>query len=242
MRFKGKDREGHSRVTCAAAYAYGSCSHSKSYGVEELRSAAFNHLQTMLQDEDVLSSSCAEAAKHFEQMTKGNSAKRGEITRKLTNVNVKIERAARAIVEGTSSPTLEKMLTEMEIERAGLEQQLERIKDNNLSLHPNFVSKVLDATRDLHRLLGEGKETPELRARFRSFVDHIDVIPTGKRMPVTIRTYGRLEAMLGSDPFPPHRSNEQILEIEGLSGGSNGNTLLAEGTPHRTNEKAVALR
>jgi site-specific DNA recombinase len=242
MRFKGKDREGHSRVICAAAYDHGSCSHSKSYGVEELKEAVFDHLREMLQDEEVLRVACEESAKHFEQLTKGNSTKRGDITRKLTNVNVKIERAARAIVEGTSSPTLEKMLTEMEIERAGLEQQLERVKDNNLSLHPNLVPKVLEATRDLHRLLSDREETPKLRAGFRGFVDHIDVIPTGKRMPVAIRTYGRMEAMLGADIFPPRRSNEEILETEGLSRSSNGNTLLAEGTPHRTNEKAVALR
>lgn len=235
MRFKSKDREGNSRVLCAASYTYGSCTHAKSYGVEVLKQSVFEQLADLLQDEKALLAACEQSAKQYEQMAKHNSAQRGELSRRLTEINVKIERAARAIVEGTSSPTLERLLTEMEVERAGLEEQVERTKNTNVNLFPNLAAKVVEATRDLHRLLLDGADVPSLRAGFRGFVDHIDVLPTGKRMPPAIKTYGRLDVLLGGDIFPPRRSNEKILEVEGLASCSSGNSGLADltQTPQR---------
>lgn len=226
MKFKGKNRKGHSRVVCASAYNYSSCSHAKDYDVEVLKEMAVINLKQMLSDENNVRQAAQEASRHFEVIAKRNNGERTEITRKLTNIKVKIERCARTIVEIGDSPTMSKMLQELEAEHAGLLARLECVSGTNLSLHPNLIPKYLEAVHRLATLLSEGKDTAELRSAFRNMVHRIEVKPTGKRMPYQIEAFGRQSVMLGMDFFPAGRSKEEILETEGLSRGSNGNTLL----------------
>lgn len=216
MKMKGKNRQGHSRVVCATAYNYGSCEHSKDYDVEVLKEVAFANLKETLTNENTIREATQEASKHFEVTAKKNNVERAEIVRKLTNIKVQIERAARTIVEVGDSPTMSKILQEKEAERAGLEARLECVSGTNLSLHPNLIPKYLQAVHRLAKLLNDGKDTAELRSQFRNMIDRIEVKPTGKRMPYVIEAFGRLDAMF-MNHAPASRSNEKILEEEGLA-------------------------
>lgn len=219
MKIKGKNRKGHSRVTCASAYNYGTCAHSKDYDIEILKEIAFVNLKQTLSNEGMVRDAVQEASRHFETIAKRNNGERAEVIKKLTNVKVQIERAARTIVDVGDSPTMSKILQEKEAERAGLEARLECVSGTNLSLHPNMVPKYLEAVNRLATLLNEGRDTAELRNAFRHMIDRIEVKPTGKRMPYVIEAFGRQSVMLGMDFFPASRSNEEILEKEGLRPG-----------------------
>lgn len=226
MKLRGKNRQGHSRVVCASAYNYGTCTHSKDYDIEVIKEIAFKNLKQMLSDEDKIKLGVQEASRHFEAIAKANVGERAEIVREMNDSRVKIERIARTIIDIGDSPTMSKALQDHEAKHAGLKARLECVSGTNLSLHPNMIPKYLDAVHRLATLLNEGKETAELRSSFRNMINRIEVKPTRKRMPYEIEAFGDQLAMLGMDHFPPNRSKEELLETEGLSCGSNGNTLL----------------
>jgi len=240
MKFKGKNRKGHARVVCSAAYNYGSCKHSKDYDVEVLKELAVVNLKAMLSDQNNMKQAAQEAARHFQVIAKRNNGERAELTRKRNEIAVKIERCARTIVQVGDSPTMSKMLQELEAEHAGLQARLECVSGTNLALHPNMIPKYLEAVHRLATLLNEGEETAELRTSFRNMIDRIEVKPTGKRMPYVIEAFGRQSVMLGMDFFPTSRSKEELLETEGLSRGSNGNTLLS-GLPIEPHGNVISL-
>jgi site-specific DNA recombinase len=216
MKIKGKDREGHSRIVCSSAYNYRACTNSKTYDIEAVKNTAITNLQKLLADECNVEIAVKEAAKHFETIAKRNSGERGEVTRKLTNVKVQIERIARTIIDVGDSPTMSKMLQEKEVERAGLEERLKHVSSTNLSLHPNLIPKYLEALRRFQKLLDGGQDTAELRSAFRTMISAVVVHPTGKRLGCDVEVLG-WESAWGTDLFPPCRSNAEILENEGFS-------------------------
>jgi site-specific DNA recombinase len=215
MKIKGKDRAGHSRIVCSNAYNYRACANSKTYDIEAVKNTAVTNLQKLLSDECNVELAVKEAAKHFETIAKRNGGERAEITRKLTDVKVQIERIARTIIDVGDSPTMSKKLQEKEAERAGLEERLKHVSGTNLSLHPNMIPKYLQALRRFQKLLGEGQDTPDLRSTFRNTISAVIVHPTSKRMDCDVEVLG-WENAWGMDLFPPRRSNEQILENEGF--------------------------
>jgi hypothetical protein len=216
MKIKGKDREGHSRIVCSNAYNYRACTNSKTYDIEDVQNTAVTNLRKLLAEECNVEIAVKEAAKHFETIAKRNSSDRAEVTRKLTNVKVQIERIARTIIDVGDSPTMSKMLQEKEVERAGLEERLKHVSGTNLSLHPNLIPKYLEALRRFQKLLSDGKDTAELRGAFRTMISAVIVHPTGKRLACDVEVLG-WENAWGTDLFPPCRSNVEILEKEGFS-------------------------
>jgi site-specific DNA recombinase len=216
MKIKGKDRDGHSRIVCSNAYNYRACTNSKTYDIETVKNTAVTNLKKLLANECNVEIAVKEAAKHFETIAKRDTGKRAEITRKLTDVKVQIERIARTIIDVGDSPTMSKKLQEKEVEKAGLEELLKHASATNLSLHPNMIPKYLEALRRFQTLLSDGKDTAEMRSAFRTMICAVVVHPTGKRLDYDVQALG-WENAWGMDLFPPLRSNEQILENEGCS-------------------------
>lgn len=225
MRVVQIDRKGHSRIACAKARTFRQCEHSKSYDIEELTKLTLEKLKVLLTDRDTMLVGLEEARRHFAVVAKSSSAKAGEIGRELTNVKVKIDRIVKSILDGTSSPTLERALSELEVKRADLEQQQRRATTTNVTTLPNLAEQWLKTTNNLYELLCQGEDTPDLRSGLRSFLGWIDVKATGKRMPYEIEAFRKLDAMFHANLFPERRTNEEIIETERLF--NNGSVALA---------------
>jgi site-specific DNA recombinase len=191
-------------AACAAARAYGTCDHRKSYDLETLEVGVLNGIREHLTDPELIK----EAARGFhakwaeqERKSRGQGA---TVRKRLNRVQVQIDRLVAAIRDSDTPVTeLTTQLKPLDAERVGLQERLRLIEAESIvTLHPN----VLDAYRinvdRLHQALTSEGLTPENRAAFRDLVDSIVVHPTGFGEPYEFTPYGRLGALMGVDLFP----------------------------------------
>lgn len=218
MKMKGKNRIGNTRTVCANAYNNGTCTQTGSYDVEVLRIEVAKKLRSLLSNPALLKVGVEEAQRHFEAITKDSKDERADIERQITACKVKIERAARTIVDVGDSPMMSKILHEEEVKLAALEARRETVSVSNLSLlRPDLTPQYLEAVEHIADLLDAGDNTMEVRAKVRNFLHRIILKPTPKRMTPQFEVQSRLMAGLTMNTPRLVRSKAEILEVEGLS-------------------------
>jgi hypothetical protein len=218
MKMKGKNRVGNTRAVCANAYNHGTCTQSGSYDVETLRIEVAKKLRSLLSNPAVLQAGVEEAQRHFQAITKDNKNERADLERQITDCKVKIERAARTIVNLGDSPAMSRILHEEEVRLAGLEARKDSVSVSNLSLlHPDMTPRYLEAIEHIADLLDAGDNTMKVRATVRNFLHRIILKPTRKRMTPQFEIQSRLMAGLTMNTPRLVRSKAQLLETEGLS-------------------------
>jgi hypothetical protein len=76
---------------------------------------AFSNLKKILADKQRVEEGVKEAHRHFNEIAKRNNVERPKLMRELTDTKVGIERAARTIITVGDSPTMSKILQELEV-------------------------------------------------------------------------------------------------------------------------------
>jgi hypothetical protein len=106
-----------------------------------------------------------------------------------------------------------------EIERRGLEERIRLLgaESNVTTLHPNVIKAFGKNIETLYEKLKRNPDDPECRMAFGNIIDSIIVHRTENAKPYDISLFARLSAVMGEfDLFPTPRSNEEIVEAEGL--------------------------
>jgi site-specific DNA recombinase len=216
----GAGRNGQPRVCCSSANANGTCEHRKSYDLGRLQRGVIEGFRDNLIDPKVTAELARTFHTRYAENAKNDGAERATVEKQRNRLVLQIGRIVDAISDSDEAlPALVAKLREKEAERVGLEERLRQLggANNVIALHPNVIEDYCKTVKEMHEALMINAESPVHRAAFRNLIDSIVVRPTAARMPYEFDVYGRLSAMLGVDLFPTQRSNQEILESEGVS-------------------------
>ena len=228
-----------SRVTCAAAHQFDTCTHGKSYYLSELQATVLAGIKTQLTNPEALTEyTRAYHARWAERQREANS-ERDNVQKVLNRITVQIDRYIAAIGESDEPvKAIMDRLKVLESERAGLVEKLRLVEadGNVVSLHPTIIDQFAANVDAMHSAL-TGELNPEatapFAAAFRNVFDRIVVHPTKKRAPYEVTPYARLSAIMGVELFPKGRSAEEMLAEQGLAYCDNGNEELSQILPYR---------
>jgi len=216
------------RVGCSASYNSRSCKHSKSYDLGKLTRLAVDSMCSHLLDPEFLKEKAREKTLEFARLEKENNGARQAAVRQFDRLNIQIAKLVRMLDEEDDVPReLLASLKAKEIERRGLEERIRLLgaETNVTTLHPNVIKAFGKNIETLHEKLKRNADDPECRMAFGNIIDSIIVHPTGNAKPYDISLFARLSAVMGDfNLFPTARSNEEIVEAEGIPRISTGRT------------------
>lgn len=216
----GAGRNGSPRVCCSSGNANGTCSHRKSYDLGRLQKGVIEGFRENLTDPKVTAELARTFHARYAENMKNDGAERAAAVKQRNRLVLQIGRIVDAIADSDQAlPALVTKLREKEAERAGLEERLRRLggETNVVALHPNVIENYCKTVKEMHEALLANAESPVHRMAFRNLIDSVVVFPTAARIDYEFDVYGRLSAMLGVDLFPTQRSNQEILESEGVT-------------------------
>ena len=194
MRLAGKPRGYGPRVGCAAASSHGTCQHSRTYDLDNLKQCVIDSLGKYVADPEFLAKMAHDYRVEFAKRDKQNCIDSDGIAKKLNPVQFKIDRTVVAIRDSdTPVSELLAQLKPLKRELADLTEQLRLSRADQMvaSLHPPAIeSHRLNVAR-LHEALARNSDTPESRAAFRNLIDSVVVHQTRKRMPYEVTLYCR---------------------------------------------------
>ena len=219
-----KMSRGKRYVVCSSAYQRGTCSHKRTYQMNVIQEYALAGLRRDLADPDGFADLVRTHAAEWEEQRKRDRSELMAAAKELNKVKVQIDRATQTILDIGNSLAMSVRLQELETKRAGLEERTNLLAaDNVVSMHPTFLEQYLDKVKHLNKALSDDPNAPKNHLAFRNLVERIVVQPAAEGRDYEVATYGRLSAMMGSDLFPPTRTNKEILGEEGLARGYSGN-------------------
>jgi hypothetical protein len=217
------------RVGCSASYNSRSCKHSKSYDLGKLTKLAVDSMCSHLVDPEFLKEKAREKTLEFARLEKENNGARQAAVRQFDRLNIQIAKLVRMLDDEDDMPReLLASLKAKEIERRGLEERIRLLgaESNVTTLHPNVIEAFGKNIETLYEKLKRNPDDPECRMAFGNIIDSIIVHPTGNAKPYDISLFARLSAVMGEfNLFPTPRSNEEIVEAEGIPRISTGRTV-----------------
>jgi site-specific DNA recombinase len=224
MRIAQTSRNGNARVACAAAHQHGTCAHTKSYDIEELKNGIRDGMIEHLHSTDAIEAAL-EAYRDEKKQGERNDTERKAVERKLNALEVEIARAVDMTLKLNNPPAhLLQKIDVMEVERASLDERLHQLggpiangKVVPFPITPKFIDVYKKSVMEVHAAITNRPDAPETRAAFRDLIDSIVVHPTGKRMPYEFTPYCRIAALQGANLFPARRSTEEVIAAQGLS-------------------------
>jgi site-specific DNA recombinase len=218
MRIANTSRSGSARVACAAAHQHGTCSHRRSYDLDELKNGILDGMVSHLLCDEALDAAL-DAYRSEKKAGARNDSERAAVERKLNALNLQIERLADAIAN-SDRPVKELYIKidEKEAERAGLQERLHQLgsPDNVVLFAPKFKDVYRASVLRVHGVLTDNPDAPENRSAFRNLIDAVVVHPTAKRMPYEFTPYARIAALQGLNLFPVRRTRKEVLAAQGL--------------------------
>ncbi len=198
----GRDRLGY-----AGHRERGDCPNNRTLTRKHVEERVLAGLQEQLSQADVI----AEYLRAYEEeRVRLQAQERSILSSKetlLAKLDQQIERAVNAILNGNSSKTLEKRMSELEEEKNDLEQQIASLQDEiiPLSMEQNSAQTYLHIITNLSKHINdmpEDKEREQIFAEIRQLIDNVVIFPKGEREPVVIEVHGLLAALLGNST--PH--------------------------------------
>ena len=184
-----------------------------------------------LVDTDFLKEKAREKTLEFARLEKENNGARQAAVRQFDRLNIQIAKLVRMLDEDEGDDVPRELLASLkakEIERRGLEERIRLLgaETNVTTLHPNVIKAFGKNIETLHEKLKRNPDDPGCRMAFGNIIDSIVVHPTGNAKPYDISLFARLSAVMGEfDLFPTPRSNEEIVEAEGIPRISTGRTV-----------------
>jgi len=218
MQISGASKNGNTRIGCAAAIQRATCKHTRTYDLERLQKAVIDTMRPELLTKEALGEIKRGFQARREELKAKNRKNLGEkveVKKKLNVIEVRLNRLADAIENGSEAvKLLLDRITPLEAERVGLQERLRLIEaEGKVELHPNAANNL---ERLYKALTEEDTLGPRALAAFRTLYDTVVVHPVGRNDKYKFSTYWRVGIAMGFDLYPPIRSAKQILEEQGV--------------------------
>jgi site-specific DNA recombinase len=214
----GADRKGI-RIACTGMREGGTCDNRRRYYLTDIENAVLEGLSKLLKDPRAVAHYIHCYNDERKQLARRASGSRGKLQTELAGAEREIDRAVKAIVNGT---LLEeeggKLLPPLRARRDELKAMLAAaVEPNVISLHPKLVERYLRDIDKLaetinRRIAGGGNE--QLVAAFRDLVNEVIVQPSPAGKPVGITVRGKLSRMTEHAVFPNFRIRGGSLVAE----------------------------
>ncbi|WFU42559.1 recombinase family protein [Bradyrhizobium sp. CB82] len=207
------------RVGCSGALYRKTCTHTKSYDLNELTAGAIKHMHAHLTDPEFLKEKAKAKAVEAAKLAREEGDERRAAQKQLDRLNLQIKRLVDAIAECDGSVReLTDAIKAKEIERAALQERIRHLPGGNvMTLHPAALASFSRSVDLLHAKLIEDRADPEARLAFQNVVGSLVVHPTAPGAPYEISLYARYSAIeSGIDLFPTKRTTEEVIANEGV--------------------------
>lgn len=190
------------RIGCAGRREKGICDNTRTVARKHIEKRVLAALEEKLAHPDLISTFIKAYHDERRRLLSAEQSQYANDKKQLASLSAQIERIVDKIVDGTSTPAIEKRLVDMEREKAALETKLEGIEANNepINLHPAIAEKYRRIVASLSEHMDAIESTNSRDQVFemvRGLIDKITVTPTGPRQPVIIEVEGQLAALLG---------------------------------------------
>jgi site-specific DNA recombinase len=194
------------RIICSRMKEAATCGNRRVHYVDEIERIVVDGLRAELGTRDAVAYyvECYNAERR--RLAAGDIAARGTLENQLADIERKIDRAVKAVIDGQiTREEADRYLPALRAQRAQLAARLVTIRKAAGRRHP-AVTLVNANLNDLARLedvvnrdlaVGDDGAAKAIRA----LVDTVTVIPTPAGMTPGIVVPGRLNSLLGRDPF-----------------------------------------
>lgn len=136
----------------------------------------------------------------------------------LAKLEQQIERAVNAILNGNTSKTLEKRMSDLEEEKNKLEQEIANLQAeiSPFSMEQNPAEKYLHIITNLSKHMNdmpEDKACEQIFAKIGRLIDKVEIFQKEEREPVEIEVHGLPTACLGN--ATPHSKECREVLVAG---------------------------
>lgn len=174
----------------------GGCSNTSTITTGQYERRVLAQLKSQLLDPDLLSAYLRAYHKEHARRSAEAGRDRGELERKLAQLNRKIDRLVTAIAEDGAFAEIREALSAARAERSAITERLAMIDAPPvITLLPNLAEQYRVEIEGLEQLLADPHSQGEAVPRFRRLIGKITLTPAQRG--VTIAVEGRMDQLLG---------------------------------------------
>lgn len=228
MRIAQSSRDGAPRAACAAAHQHGTCSHTRSFDMDQLLASVLARFESKLRDPRAVIAALKALATEQGKKWKQESGEAKQIERQLQDLRIQSDNLVAGIRagKGRARDVLAAELDKIEEERAAIQQRLELVRAHQPAKILEFpgpaAEKAYHANIDMLLDGFASSANPEAqkrsRAALRNVIDFVAVHPSRKRMPYDPEAFLRPAALLGLDlAGKKPRPAREVLAAQGVA-------------------------
>lgn len=217
------------RVACSNALYRKTCSHSKSYWLDNLIKGAIDGLNATLSDPEFIKTRAKVKAEEMARLSKQEDHERRSAQKRLDDLNLKIKRLADTAAQVGPVPEVIADITKLSAEREATKEKMRLLgaESNVAQLIPANLAAISKAVDLLREKLRANELDLEARLAFANLMESVVVKQTAKGEPYKIVLNARLSAFTeGIDLFPAAKSATEIIDKESIFRTSSGGTKL----------------